>query len=196
MNNTNIKNRLTEQDECGNWNLKGVKWSYLYAGSVVTRETEDRLYGALEKLHDYEETELMPDEIENLKETSAGKPLDSESHKPDRRSLTAAVMCFYKTVVAYFHSISEPDDQKFESSFREIIEYIDTLYPKQAPKEPVFYDTKFRQRGKKIGECVEVEDAYNCPSCNLTLWETDHFQYCPYCGQALCWNTGRKENAE
>ncbi len=187
MKGTNIENRLTEQDESGNWSLKGVKWSDLYVGSVVTRETSDRLYGALAKLHDYEETELMPDEIENLKDVSAGKLLDNESHKPDRRSFVAAVGCFYVAVRDIISGICDTDSQNLEKSFKEIVEYVDSLYPKQAAKKPIFYGTKL-QRGRKYGELVTIEKAYNCPSCNLTLWELDKFEYCPHCGQTLDWS--------
>lgn len=55
-------------------------------------------------------------------------------------------------------------------------------------KKPVFYDTKFRQRGEKYGELVSIERAYNCPTCNHTLWITDKSSFCDNCGQALDWS--------
>lgn len=58
---------------------------------------------------------------------------------------------------------------------------------KQIPQKPKFYDTKFRQRGKKYGEYVTIENAYNCPKCNCTVWETDKAKHCDNCGQALDW---------
>ena len=58
---------------------------------------------------------------------------------------------------------------------------------KQIPKKPRFYDSKFRQRGQKYGEFVTIEDAYNCPNCNCTVWGTDKDEYCKHCGQALDW---------
>ena len=56
--------RLTENDEQGNWALKGVAWKSLHVGQVLTKETSERLYGALCKLKDYEDSGLSPDEVE------------------------------------------------------------------------------------------------------------------------------------
>ncbi len=53
--------RLTEKDELGNWCLKGVRWEQLRAGQVITKEVSERLYGALCKLKDYEDTGCSPD---------------------------------------------------------------------------------------------------------------------------------------
>lgn len=58
--------RLTEKDECGNWCLKGVAWSQLHTGSVITKEVSEKLYGALCKLKDYEDTGLSPEDVERL----------------------------------------------------------------------------------------------------------------------------------
>ena len=67
--------RLTEKDECGNWCLKGVAWSQLHTGSVITKEVSEKLYGALCKLKDYEDTGLSPEDVERLNDferTQAG----------------------------------------------------------------------------------------------------------------------------
>lgn len=58
--------RLTEIDSQGNWSLKGVRWQQLYVGQVITEEVGERIYGALCKLLDYEETGLSPDDVERL----------------------------------------------------------------------------------------------------------------------------------
>ncbi|MDD2960018.1 MAG: hypothetical protein PHR92_16155 [Lachnospiraceae bacterium] len=58
--------RLTEKDEQGNWCLKGVAWEDLHAGSTLTKETSDRLYGALWKLMEYEDTGLSPEQVDGL----------------------------------------------------------------------------------------------------------------------------------
>ena len=58
--------RLTEIDSQGNWSLKGVQWQQLYVGQVITEEVRERIYGALCKLLDYEETGLSPDDVERL----------------------------------------------------------------------------------------------------------------------------------
>ena len=61
-------NRLTEKDDQGNWHLKGVRWEQLHEGQVITGELREKLYGALWKLMEYEDTGLSPEEVENLKE--------------------------------------------------------------------------------------------------------------------------------
>lgn len=58
--------RLTQKDEQGNWSLRGVPWESLYEWQVITRELHDRLYGALWKLMEYEDTGLSPEEVERL----------------------------------------------------------------------------------------------------------------------------------
>lgn len=59
-------NRLTEIDSQGNWSLKGVQWQQLHVGQIITEEVRERIYGALCKLLDYEETGLSPDDVERL----------------------------------------------------------------------------------------------------------------------------------
>lgn len=70
--------RLTEKDGQGNWGLKGVSWENLREGQVITREVNERLYGALCKLRDYEDTGCSPDDMEqvnNFEQGQAGKLL-------------------------------------------------------------------------------------------------------------------------
>jgi len=63
--------RLTEKDDLGNWCLKGVRWEQLREGQVITKEVSERLYGALCKLKDYEDTGCIPDGIADLVEKYA-----------------------------------------------------------------------------------------------------------------------------
>ena len=58
--------RLTESDEQGNWCLKGMPWEDLHVGKTITRNTWERIYGALCKLKDYEDTGLDPERVESL----------------------------------------------------------------------------------------------------------------------------------
>ena len=58
--------RLTEKDDLGNWCLKGVRWEQLRTGQVITKEVGEKLYGALCKLKDYEDTGCNPDDVERL----------------------------------------------------------------------------------------------------------------------------------
>ena len=59
-------NRLTEHDDQGNWCLKGVAWNMLHVGQVITKEIWEKLYGALWKLKDYEDTGLTPEDVERV----------------------------------------------------------------------------------------------------------------------------------
>lgn len=71
-------NRLTEKNESGNWNLKGLPWEILRAGATITEESRKILYGALFKLKNYEDTGLSPEDIErvnNFEKSQAGKLL-------------------------------------------------------------------------------------------------------------------------
>ena len=60
--------RLTEEDEQGNWILKDIPWEMLHEGKMITREVWEKLYGAFCKLKDYEDTGLSPEEVGNLNE--------------------------------------------------------------------------------------------------------------------------------
>ena len=55
--------RLTETDSQGNWALSGVAWKSLYAGQIITDGMWEKLYGALWKLMEYENTGFSPDQI-------------------------------------------------------------------------------------------------------------------------------------
>ena len=68
--------RLTQKDEQGNWCLKGVSWEQLHEGQVITKPLRERLYGALWKLMEYEDTGLTPEEIERLKERHRWVPVE------------------------------------------------------------------------------------------------------------------------
>ena len=58
--------RLTEKDDRGNWCLKGIRWEQLHEGQVITGELWEKLYGALWKLIEYEDTGMNPEEVERL----------------------------------------------------------------------------------------------------------------------------------
>ena len=59
--------RLTQKDEQGNWCLKGQPWAQLHVGQTITPEAWEKLYGALWKLMESEDTGLTPDEVEGMK---------------------------------------------------------------------------------------------------------------------------------
>ena len=56
-------NGLTQKDEQGNWSLRGVPWEGLHEGKAITKELWERLYGALWKLMEYEDTGLTPGQL-------------------------------------------------------------------------------------------------------------------------------------
>lgn len=60
--------RLTESDDLGNWCVKGISWTKLQVGEVITQEVSEKLYGCLYKLMRYEKTGLSPDEVKELQE--------------------------------------------------------------------------------------------------------------------------------
>ena len=57
---------LTQKGEQGNWCLKGLPWGQLYVGQVITQEVSEKLYGALWKLMEYEDTGMTPEQVEEL----------------------------------------------------------------------------------------------------------------------------------
>lgn len=61
-----MSKRLTSCDKLGNWGLKGVSMMSLIAGNVITKDIEERLYGALYKLHLYENILTSPDKLETI----------------------------------------------------------------------------------------------------------------------------------
>ena len=59
---------LIEKNDNGSWKLKGMEWSQIKPGAVITVQVWEKLYGALWKLKDYEKTGLMPDKVLELNE--------------------------------------------------------------------------------------------------------------------------------
>lgn len=68
--------RLIQTDDLGNWSLKGVPWKDLYLGKVITGNTEERIYAALCKLKDYEESGLTPEQVQEFEEHNVGRKID------------------------------------------------------------------------------------------------------------------------
>ena len=59
-------NRLTERNETGEWNLKGVLWKKLRPRATISNETYEKLYAALWKLKEYEDTGLSPEDVKRV----------------------------------------------------------------------------------------------------------------------------------
>ena len=64
-------NKLTQKDDCGNWCLKGVSWTALYTGAVITKKVNEKLYEVLWKLMEYEDTDLTPEQVQDLQDRYA-----------------------------------------------------------------------------------------------------------------------------
>lgn len=60
--------RLTEANEQGYWNVKGLPWKDLYAGQVISEETRQIIYGCLCKLKDYEDIGPSPEQLKKIDE--------------------------------------------------------------------------------------------------------------------------------
>lgn len=59
-------NGLIERDDTGNWKVKGLPWKDLYEGETITKDTWEKLYGALCRLNEYEELELSPEQLREV----------------------------------------------------------------------------------------------------------------------------------
>ena len=67
--------RLIEVKKNGEWALKGVEQEALCAGKVITEELRQKLYGALCKLRDYENTGLSPEDVERVNNFSESQAM-------------------------------------------------------------------------------------------------------------------------
>lgn len=60
--------RLTEVNKDGAWSLKGLLWPDIEIGKIINRNTYEKIYGALCKLRDYENTGITPDQLAVINE--------------------------------------------------------------------------------------------------------------------------------
>lgn len=112
--------RLTEKNEQGNWRLKGVPWKMLTEGTVITNEMREKLYGALCKLKDYEDTGLTPEDVERVNDferSQAGillKKLNEEQQKHAWISSEYEVPSDDRFVLMSFSNFSMPMIGRYE----------------------------------------------------------------------------------
>lgn len=88
--------RLTEQDEQGNWCVKGLPWKDTYVGQVITENTNQKIYGALCKLKDYEVSGLDPEEAYELAERNKAK-----KHELINNGISVCKECGAKVFIHY-----------------------------------------------------------------------------------------------
>ena len=139
--------RLTSRDEKGNLNVDGKE---VYAGY---------LYNAVALLEEYEDTELTPEQIMELKERDTAKEIlhihQEFSEHQWRRTAEGKIDEF----AMYVDCHSGPVCERCGYSFCEHCE------PNGWDEEPC------------------VIDEYRCPTCNENIGRSD--KYCKYCGQRL-----------
>ena len=80
--------RLTEKDDRGNWCLKGIRWEQLHEGQVITGELRKKLYGALWKLMEYEDTGMTPEEVEKLHDEQDKHRCIPVAERPQEEEIT------------------------------------------------------------------------------------------------------------
>lgn len=124
-------NRLTEMDENGNWCLRDVQWQDLRTGAVLTSRISDILYAALGKLHDYEETGFLPDEICALAETAAQQEETAAQNdlpfpEQERMSLVQALDCLHGFRDCF--GARGGSCQNIAEAFNVVFEFIENVY--------------------------------------------------------------------
>lgn len=60
--------RLTQKEESGRWQVKGIPWEKLREGEAITKEISQIPYGCFCKLKDYEDRGMSPDQVMGLKD--------------------------------------------------------------------------------------------------------------------------------
>lgn len=127
--------RLTEVKKNGEWALKGVRWEELCAGKVITEDLRQKVYGALCKLRDYENTGLSPEEVEQVNDFSESqamrlmKKLQREQEKYRWIPVTERLPeegGWMQVTVKRHHWISDFDNNKI--SDKEKIDHPEEIY--------------------------------------------------------------------
>ena len=154
--------RLTEVKKNGEWTLKGVQWEELCVGKVITEELRQKLYGALCKLKDYENTGLSPEEVERVNDFSESqvarllKKLQKEQEKnkwiPVTERLPEEGMWVQVTVKRH-RWISNFDDEIFPGE--EKIDHPECIYCTLGRYE--IFDSK-----EGIWEFLDLESESEC----------------------------------
>ena len=63
----NCEYQMLNSDRQGDLLVKGVLWESVCEGQVITKNVQERIYGALCKLKDYEDTGYSPENVEHLR---------------------------------------------------------------------------------------------------------------------------------
>ena len=65
---------LIERDNTGNWFVKGLPWEKVNVGQTITQEVNEKLYGCLFKLMEYERIGTVKEFEESKEKTEPMKP--------------------------------------------------------------------------------------------------------------------------
>ncbi len=162
--------RLTEKDG-SRWQLKNVPWEALGEGQVITRDVSDRVYGALCKLKDYEDTEMAPDEIELLK-----------YHHDERITNEKLKMTLKRKIEGLKGSSDYPHN--FKGQMVEGFEWVLSLLKSEGT--PAVYE-----RRDKLKPALN-KYYYFCPNCGSKRSIKQKHNFCHDCGQAFDWGENSK----
>lgn len=114
--------RLTEKDDLGHWFLKGLEWGQLREGKVITKAVAQKLYGALCKLKDYEDTGCNPDDVERLNDFTQNEAvklvqkLNAEEKKHRWIPVEERLPDENKYVLMSFYGLEEPAIGMYEEN--------------------------------------------------------------------------------
>ena len=93
---------LTERNFAGDWWIKGIDWNDFKIGKTITNNLWQVLYGALFKLHDYEDIGLEPDEVREMAERNSWIPIEEALPEPG------------EYVLVSFSNVPLPDIGRYE----------------------------------------------------------------------------------
>ncbi len=107
-----MKNRLTQRDDQGNWCVKGLPWEDINEGRIITKNTGQKIYGALCKLKDYEDAGLTPEQLKAVNEEY--KELSKEATKYRWIPVTERLPDDDEYILVSFSNYPNPDIGKYE----------------------------------------------------------------------------------
>lgn len=169
--------RLTQRDNLGNWCVKGLPWKDTYVGSLITKNTEEKIHAAFCKLLEYEETGLSPEQVEELAE------LKNTVSKRFEKAITIDQIV---NAFVDFYDANNPANERVAMARlltnEDVLEH-QKLQELNIAKSPDYEGDGFDKEGNII------YDTWICPNCK-TEYEVDyeHYFFCPNCGQKIKWS--------
>ena len=158
--------RLTQEDDLGNWKVKGVAWESLHEGQVITKETYEKLYGCLCKLKDYEATGYSPDELSGCSIISSGEYPYWDGYKDGKAdAYNKAIDDLWYKLNSHFADWQLTEDDKLAKDIIELaIESIDEIAE------------ELKERGAKMNNRMNVQSQVNCMKDSIVGFRYKHFK--------------------